>query len=179
MPCRLASSASGAMPRMPVCSRARISFLSNRFLYGALALALALLPATASSLAAAATDGVDGGEGAWFTVAGDARQPQAETLQVDPVAIKVEGDFKTMKVRVSRALERHNWSEVPYRSYEARVLFDCRSRRAFYLDATYFQEPMWQGKPHHVEDYMRDPKPVLFKGMEPNPTERVIRAACR
>ena len=144
-------------------------------MYGALALALGT-----ASLAAAQTGGsADAGEGAWFTIVGDARQPQAETLQVDPVALKVEGDFKTMKVRVNRAQELRNWSEVAYRSYEARVLFNCRTRRAFYLDASFFQEPLWQGKPHQVEDYMHDPKPVLFNGMDPNLTGRGIPAACR
>ncbi len=144
----------------------------NKGLYGAFVLG-------AASLATQAGGSIEGGEGAWFTITGDARQPQAETLQVDPVALKTEGDFKTMKVRVNRAQQRRNWDEVPYRSYEARVLFNCRTLRAFYLEASFFEQPMWQGNPHQVADYMHDPKPVLFKGMEPNPTERVIRAACR
>ena len=118
-------------------------------------------------------------ERAWFTVTGDALQPQADTVQVDPVALKAEGDFKTMRVRVSRGAERRNWDEVPYRSYQARVLFNCRTRRAHYLDASFYQEPLWRGNPHHSADYMRDPKPMLFVGMEPNPTQRIVRAACQ
>jgi len=135
-----------------------------------------------ASLLAQAADGQAGAgaaERSWFTVAGDARQPQTETVQVDPVALKSSGEFRTMRVRVSRAQERRNWDEVPYRSYESRVLINCRTRRASYLDATFYSEPLWRGNPHQVSDYQQNPQPMLFRGMNPNPTERIIRAACR
>lgn len=115
----------------------------------------------------------------WFTIVGDARQEGAETVQVDPVALKSDGDNRTMRVRVSRSQERRNWDQVPYRSYESRVLINCRTRRAHYMDATFFQEPLWRGNPHQVADYQQNPQPMLFRGMNPNPTERIIRAACR
>jgi hypothetical protein len=118
-------------------------------------------------------------EPSWFTVTGDAQLPQVDTVQVNPVALKVEGDFKTMRLRVSRSQVRQNWDGVGYRSYEARVLFNCRTRRAHYLDASFYQQPQWQGNPHQLGDYLRDPKPMLFVGMTPNPTDRIIRAACQ
>ena len=141
----------------------------------------AVLLGGASLLAQAADGEANSGTAgpSWFTVAGDARQAQAETVQVDPVALKSGGDFRTMRVRVSRAQERRNWDEVPYRSYESRVLINCRTRRASYLDATFYSEPLWRGNPHQVADYQQNPQPMLFRGMNPNPTERIIRAACR
>lgn len=118
-------------------------------------------------------------ERSWFTVSGDANLAHAETVQVDPVAVRSEGDMRTMRVRVNRSQERRNWDDVPYRSYESRVAINCRTRRAFYQDATFYLEPLWRGDPHQVADYQKSPQPMLFKGMNPNPTERIIRAACR
>jgi len=115
----------------------------------------------------------------WFTVSGDPSLPGAETVQVDPEALRSEGDARTMRVRVSRSQERRNWDDVPYRSYESRVVINCRSRRAHYLDAVFYSKPQWEGAVHHVADYQKNPQPMLFKGMTPNPTERIIRAACR
>ena len=39
--------------------------------------------------------------------------------------------------------------------------------------------PLWAGEPHNVTDYASNPRPVLFRDMEPNPTDRIVRAACR
>jgi hypothetical protein len=56
----------------------------------------------------------------WFTVTGNPDDAAVNTVQVDPVAVKTAGDFKTMNVRVSRSEPRINWDGVPYRSYESR-----------------------------------------------------------
>lgn len=115
----------------------------------------------------------------WFTVVGNPGDPLVDTVQVDPVAAQVEGHRKTMSLRVSRASPRLNWEQLPYRSYEARVVFDCRGRKGSYLHATYYPVPLWAGEPHNVTDYSNHPRPVLFRDIEPNPTERIVRAACR
>lgn len=114
----------------------------------------------------------------WFTVSGDPARPNTETVQVDPRALSPQGDLRTMLIRVNRAQERRNWDNEPYRSYESTVRVDCRSRKAYYLDATFYMEPLWQGQAHLAETYAQKLPPMLFKGMNPNPTERIIRAAC-
>jgi hypothetical protein len=114
----------------------------------------------------------------WFTVAGNPDDPTVNTVQVDPVAIKVAGARRTMNVRVSRSQDRANWEGVPYRSYEARVVFDCRARKADYRLARFYMEPLWQGEAHKETDYSDNPKPMRFLDVEPNPTERIVRAAC-
>ncbi|SFM87888.1 hypothetical protein SAMN05444747_110110 [Variovorax sp. OV329] len=119
------------------------------------------------------------GDRDWFTVSGDPTLANGDTVQVDPVATRTEGDMRTMRVRVSRSQERRNWDDVPYRSYEARVAINCRSRRAHYLDAVFYLQPQWEGPAHLSANYQKNPQPMLFKGMNPNPTERIIRAACR
>lgn len=119
----------------------------------------------------------------WFTVAGNAADPAANTVQVDPVAVSVEGDAKplsrTMNVRVNRSTDRVNWDNVSYRSYESQVVFDCQARRAAYVQARYYAQPLWQGEPHTVADYGGNPRPMLFRDMDPNPISRIVRAACR
>ncbi|MEB0057155.1 surface-adhesin E family protein [Variovorax sp. LG9.2] len=119
----------------------------------------------------------------WFTVAGNPGDPASNTVQVDPVAIGVEGDnraaSKRMNVRVNRSAERVNWDNIPYRSYESQVVFDCQARRAAYVQARYYAQPLWQGEPHTVADYGGNPRPMLFRDMEPNPVNRIVRAACR
>ena len=114
----------------------------------------------------------------WFTVVGNPADPAADTVQVEPVAVRTEGGMKTMSLRVSRAGPRRNWEGVPYRSYESEVAFDCRTRRADYRRASFYAEPLWQGTPHRTTDYTNDPKPMLFRDMAPNPTRRIVRAAC-
>ncbi|MES2530245.1 MAG: surface-adhesin E family protein [Pseudomonadota bacterium] len=115
----------------------------------------------------------------WFTVAGNPTDAAADTVQVDPVALGVDGPLKTMNLRVNRSTLRTNWEGVPYRSYESEVAFDCRARRADYRIVTYYMAPTWQGAPHLTTNYANDPKPMLFRDMAPNPTSRIIRAACR
>ncbi|MFM9924178.1 surface-adhesin E family protein [Variovorax sp. H27-G14] len=115
----------------------------------------------------------------WFTVVGDPLDKGADTVQVDPDRVAVAASDKAMNLRVNRASPRLNWDGIAYRSYESRVVFDCQSRRASYMAARYYTEPMWQGEPHHVAHYADAPKPVLFRDMKPNPTARIVRAACR
>ncbi len=115
----------------------------------------------------------------WFTVTGNPRDPSVNTVQVDPVAVSSTADRKTMNLRVSRSAPRVNWDGVPYRSYESQVAFDCRARKAEYRVATYYSEPLWAGEPVIAADYADKPRPMLFRDMEPNPTYRIVRAACR
>ncbi|CAA2099327.1 hypothetical protein VVAX_00181 [Variovorax paradoxus] len=125
------------------------------------------------------TLGLAHAESGWFTVVGDPQDKVADTVQVDPDRVTPPEDARTMNLRVSRATARFNWDGIPYRSYESRVVFDCQSRRASYVAARFYIAPLWQGEPHHVADYSASPKPVLFLDMKPNPTARIVRAACR
>lgn len=117
-------------------------------------------------------------EANWFTVTGNPDDPGVNTVQVDPVAISVTGDRRMMNVRVSRSQDRANWEGVPYRSYDARVLFDCRAKKAEYRFARFYMAPLWQGEVHKTTDYSENPRPMRFLSVDPNPADRIIRAAC-
>jgi hypothetical protein len=115
----------------------------------------------------------------WFTVLGNPGDASIDMVQVDPTTIKTTGDLKTMNVRASRSQPRLNWDKVPYRSYESRVVFDCKAMKADYMFVAYYMTPLWQGMPYKTVDYAGDPRPMRFRDVEPNPTERIVRAACR
>jgi hypothetical protein len=115
----------------------------------------------------------------WFTISGDPEAASANTIQVDPVSVDRGEGLRMMKVRVNRATLRTSWDGVPYRSYESEVLFDCRARTARYASITFFSKPLWDGGPAKTVDYMRGtPRMMEFRGVEPNPTQRIVTAAC-
>lgn len=117
-------------------------------------------------------------QAAWFTVTGNPQDPSVDTVQVDPVAMGGTGERRIMSVRVSRAQERLNWESEPYRSYEAQVVFDCRGRKADYRVVSFYRAPLWNGPVHKTTDYSGNPRPMRLLDVEPNPTTRIIRAAC-
>jgi hypothetical protein len=115
----------------------------------------------------------------WFTVMGNPDDASLNTIQVDPKPEDAAEGLKAMRIRVSRSTARNSWEGTPYRSYEARVMFDCPRKSAKYLSITYYQQPQWRGAPHKTTDYTKGPvRLMLFKDVEPNPTARIIRAAC-
>ncbi|APW40366.1 hypothetical protein RD110_00135 [Rhodoferax koreense] len=114
----------------------------------------------------------------WFTVVGDPEDPNVDTVQVDPV--DHDGNPRTMRVRVSRSTARSSWDGVPYRSYTSNVAFECDRNQARYLSLSYHGQPLWPGEPDKTVDYSTGtPRMMAFRDMTPNPTQRIIQAACR
>jgi hypothetical protein len=116
----------------------------------------------------------------WLTVTGDAIDPTVDTVQVDPATFNRAGALRTVRVRVSRITERKSWDGASYRSYNSEVLIDCGARAGRYLSIEFFAQPLWQGETHGKTQYSkREIRPMLFRDMDPNPTQRLIRAACQ
>ncbi len=116
---------------------------------------------------------------AWFTVVGDPDDAATNTVQVDPAALQVDGDRRTLRMRVNRSAERTNPLGVKFRSFESVVLFDCAARTAGYVRTEFHALPLWKGMPHQVIDYPPGTvSPMAFRDMTPNPAPRIIRAAC-
>ncbi|MGE0332179.1 MAG: surface-adhesin E family protein [Ramlibacter sp.] len=115
----------------------------------------------------------------WFTVLGDRADPTLNTIEVDPAPLENSDAGRIMNIRVSRSAQRTSWDGVPYRSYNARVMFNCTEGKAYYLSLTFYNQPLWQGASHRTSTYTPDnPRPMLFLDVEPNPTQRIIKAAC-
>lgn len=113
----------------------------------------------------------------WFTVMGDPEDPTVNTVQVDPV--DHDGNPRTMRVRVSRSTLRTSWDGIPYRSYTSNVSFECDKNKARYLSLSYHSQPLWPGEPDKTVDYTSGtPRLMEFRDVTPNPTQRIIQAAC-
>ena len=116
----------------------------------------------------------------WFNVVGDAANESLNTIEVDPTPVAITGESRIMRVRVSRSEDRVNWDGVSYRSFVADVLFDCPQLEARYLSIDYYRLPAWKGEPYLRRVYSQmEPRMMLFRDVEPNPHQRIIRAACR
>ena len=119
-------------------------------------------------------------QGDWFNLMGDAAVDTVDTIEVDPTPVSISGGQRVMRLRVSRSTDRVNWDGIPYRSYIAEVLFDCQNNTASFQKIDYFSLPAWKNEPDRRLVYSpADPRPMLFRDVVPNPTQRLIRAACQ
>jgi hypothetical protein len=116
----------------------------------------------------------------WLNIQGDPEDPSADTLEVDPIPVSLDGSTRVMRVRVSRGAPQSNWDGVPYRSFESDVLFNCAGGSARYVAVSYYMLPAWKGRPHAAFRYKPGrPRPMRLHGMEGSPTARIVRAACQ
>jgi hypothetical protein len=116
----------------------------------------------------------------WLSLVGDATDAKEDAVQVDPVTLNRAGALRMVRIRVSRATERESWDGEAYRSYNAEVQIDCAAGTGRYLSIEFFAQPFWQGDAHGKTLYAkREIRPMLFRDMDPNPTQRLIRAACQ
>jgi hypothetical protein len=116
----------------------------------------------------------------WLTVLGDPLDIAVDTVEVDPRPVAVNAHLRTMRVRVNRAAPRASREGVPYRSFDSQVVFDCANMTARYAAITYYMLPTWQGPSHKTSLFPESqPRWVEFRSLQPNPTARIIRAACQ
>jgi hypothetical protein len=114
----------------------------------------------------------------WLTVVGDAADPLADTIQVNPVFVLKDGPRRTMEVRVSRSQERTSTDGIRFRSFHGLVAFDCEARVARFVSSQFYDAPLWRD-PGIRMDYPQSAwRPVEFRGFQPNPRDRVVQAAC-
>ncbi|MES2414501.1 MAG: surface-adhesin E family protein [Pseudomonadota bacterium] len=117
-------------------------------------------------------------QAAWFTVIGDEMNANVDTIQVELESLTT-GDIRTLRVRVNRQGTRTSWDNVRYRSYESLVVFDCVQRKARYISIDFHMLPQWKGEAYKKSDYNTGPqRQMLFLDVIPNPSARIIRAAC-
>ncbi|MES2398540.1 MAG: surface-adhesin E family protein [Pseudomonadota bacterium] len=116
----------------------------------------------------------------WLTIMGNKTDPAVDTIQVNPIPVSMTEDHRVMKIRVSRSMQRTNWDGIPFRSYQATVDFDCENKVGNFQQISYYRQPLWTGESHITTTYGKaDPRLMQFRGVVPNPVERIVRAACR
>ncbi len=85
-----------------------------------------------------------------------------------------------MAIRVNRARPRARWHGVAYRSYTATVAIDCTAKAGRYVSLDFFRLPLWKGTSHNTSTYAStEMRPMQFLDISPNPTERMVKAACQ
>lgn len=114
----------------------------------------------------------------WFTVVGDPTRASVDTVAVDPTNLAAVGNLKLVKVRVSRAVQRTNPRGVLFRSFEATVEIDCEHQTGRYLRTQFYSEPLWSTPIDVIEYGASADSPMVFRSMTPNPSQRIIKAAC-
>lgn len=116
----------------------------------------------------------------WLTIEGDGSNPAIDTVEVSPVFVVLNDQEQKTRIKVSRSTQRTSWEGIPYRSYEAEVIFNCSQNTARYFRIVFFMQPAWKGKPHKTAEYsLGTPRWMQFRNMNPNPTERIMRAVCQ
>ena len=100
-------------------------------------------------------------------------------VEVDTKTLALKVDEKILNIRVNRDKLRTSWDGVSYRSYTAAVAVNCDLKNARYLSLIFYLLPLWEGLSHKTSTYSElAVRPMLFRDMDPNPTERIIKAAC-
>lgn len=116
----------------------------------------------------------------WFTVAGYPGDPAVDVVQIDPVPVSTRGNEVVMRVRVSRAAPRTSAQGTVFRSFNAEALIDCKRNYAYFVIARFHAEPEFRGEPFRTETYEgREKRPMAFREIAGNPSERIITAACK
>lgn len=118
-------------------------------------------------------------ESAWLTIVGSVEDSKQDVVQVDPASISGSAGTPTLNIRVNRATLRTTWDSIPYRSFTSVVSIDCAEQTGRYTEVTYYMMPLWQGKPHNSSMFApTEWRPMRFRDIEPNPTARIVKAAC-
>jgi hypothetical protein len=115
----------------------------------------------------------------WLTVVGLQDDPSIDIVQVQLGARAAGSDLQAIKLRVNRAATRTSTDGVVFRSFIANAVIDCAAKSGRFTSSAFYALPLWQGQAHKTFAFSAtDVRPMLFRSIEPNPTERIIRAAC-
>lgn len=114
----------------------------------------------------------------WLTVLGDPLDPKAETVQVDVTSAVAFDDSRLVRLRANRGEPRVARDGTVFRSYSSQVLIDCLARTARHRSQVLYEAPLWTGTAHELTYRDDDVRTLAFRGMEANPKDRIIRAAC-
>lgn len=115
----------------------------------------------------------------WLTLRGTPGDADNSYVQVDPTSVVVEGQHRTMAVRLSVKAPRTTKDNITFRSFTSRVNVDCDARSGRYASAVYYAQPNFVGDPIAVRVFDDDDvRPMAFAGSPPEVAARTVAAAC-
>ena len=133
---------------------------------------------TWSATAIGTTTLADDDKVSWLTILGSPGDPDVDTILIDPTPSAVKGHMRWMNLRLNRAKTRTSTDGIVFRSFVSVIEFDCDKRSARFTKTQFYNDPLW-ASPGRAMDYPAAMvRPMAFREIEPNPSERVIRAAC-
>lgn len=118
------------------------------------------------------------GEVSWLTVIGSADDPDVDTILIDPTPLETKGRLRWMTLRMNRAKQRTSTDGYVFRSFATVVEFDCEKLTARFTKTQFYDGPLWTAPGRAMEYPPWMVRPMVFREIEPNPRERVIKAAC-
>jgi hypothetical protein len=115
----------------------------------------------------------------WLTVVGLQDDADLDIVQVQLGPRLTKPALQAINLRVNRSASRTSTDGVVFRSFVATAVVDCAERKGRFTSSAFYALPLWQGQPHKTFAFSAaEVRPMLFRNIEPNPTERIIRAAC-
>jgi hypothetical protein len=115
----------------------------------------------------------------WLTLVGDPKDKMADYIQLNPSGLLRDKSMRIVPVRVSRVHARTSKDGIVFRSFEGLASIDCASGSARILQASFYTEAHFKGKPIRVKVFKPDDvRPLAFREVSGQPTQRVVRAAC-
>jgi hypothetical protein len=114
----------------------------------------------------------------WLTVLGDPLDAKADTVQVDVTSAVAFDNSRLVRIRANRTERRVASDGAFFRSYTSLVLIDCSARTARHRSQVLYEAPLWGGPSRALTYADDDVRTMAFKGMDANPKDRIIRAAC-
>jgi hypothetical protein len=117
-------------------------------------------------------------EPTWLPIAGDPLSASEDSVEVDASSAVAFESMRLIKLRVNRAKPRTGFDGKPYQSYYSTAVVDCTEQKAWHRTLSLFEQPLWRGKMRLVEYQESDGHHVAFAEMDPNPKDRLIKAAC-
>jgi hypothetical protein len=117
----------------------------------------------------------------WLTLVGDPKDPSADYIQLNPAGFLREKNSRTVPVRVSRAHTRTSKEGIVFRSFEGLAAVDCKNRTARIMQASFYSEPKFKGRPFRSEVFRPDDvRPLAFREISGKPAQAAIKliAAC-
>lgn len=117
-------------------------------------------------------------EPTWLTVVGDPADAFVDTVEVDATSAVAFEAMRMVKLRVNRAKTRMGFDGQPFHSYYSTAIVDCTESKAWHRSVALFDNPLWRGRMRMVEFAESDGRSLAFAEMDPNPRDRLIKAAC-
>lgn len=112
----------------------------------------------------------------WFTVLGNSADPAVDSVELDLSDVAKRGEITKMEMRVNLAQRRGSANGDSYQSYQSTIAIDCAAEAITHVDQMRFEQRDLSG--HGTFERFVESRPMAFRGLDPSPKARILKAAC-